>query len=198
VGRVLGNSLEMRKETRYALTITRWLEMEAERSESLSNLWADYTFMMQKVGFTDVRLVENSGQTLYSTTSEVIAHEIPTQKICVEVPLKTPATMEFVAPAERLEPKLFELLTELSAEAWLKTVRRWQELNGSSATAMASDANEAERAAPTRSEVLIPAFARKLRLPALRVLPSALAEITLFERFQGVQGQATPAKTISE
>jgi UDP-GlcNAc:undecaprenyl-phosphate/decaprenyl-phosphate GlcNAc-1-phosphate transferase len=187
VGRVLGNSLEMRKETRYALTISRWLQMEAERSDSLSNLWADYTFMMQKVGFTDVRLVENSGQTIYSTTTELIARDIPTQKLCVDVPLKTPATMEFVAPTERMEPKLFELLTELSAEAWLKTVRRWHELN---ATETIAETNPALVSAGETTG--------KLRLPSLRVLPTALAEITLFERFQGVRRPAASAKTVSE
>jgi UDP-GlcNAc:undecaprenyl-phosphate GlcNAc-1-phosphate transferase len=188
VGRVVGNSLEMRKETRYALTVTRWLEMEAERSPSLTSLWADYTFMMQKVGFTDVKLVQNTGQTLYSTTTAVAGEGFPTQRICVEVPLKAPNSMEFVAPAGQLDPKLFELLSELSAEAWVKTVRKWHQVNPvpeASEQAVNAAASELDK-----SELPGLAFARKLRLPSLRVIPTALAEITLFDRFRDVQSPA--------
>src|SRR5262249_34827794 len=42
VGKVLGNSLETRKRTRYVLALGRWLELEAERSESPDELWADF------------------------------------------------------------------------------------------------------------------------------------------------------------
>jgi UDP-GlcNAc:undecaprenyl-phosphate/decaprenyl-phosphate GlcNAc-1-phosphate transferase len=175
VGRVVGNSLEMRKETRYALTVTRWLEMEAERSSALSELWADYVFMMQKVGFTDVKLSQSAASTLFSTSSAA-PHPSGIHRICIEVPLHNASAIEFVAPATAFQPKLFELLGELSAEAWVKAVRRWHEFHPELSPV---DAFEHGAEAP---ELLGALVARKLRLP--QVLPTSLAELTLFDRLR--------------
>ena len=175
VGRVVGNSLEMRKETRYALTISRWLEMEAERSSALSELWADYVFMMQKIGFTDVKLTQGAAATLHSTSS-ASQHPSGTHTTCVEVPLHNASAIEFVAPANAFQPKMFELLGELSAEAWVKAVKRWHEYHPE---LRPIDAFSNETEAP---ELLAALVARKLRLP--QVLPTSLAEITLFNRLR--------------
>ena len=52
----LGQLLSLRKETRYALSLDRWLVLAAERDGSLETLWEDYRVMVRKLGFTQVTL----------------------------------------------------------------------------------------------------------------------------------------------
>src|SRR5262249_11934898 len=51
MGSLMGKALELRRETRYALALSRWLELEAERCESLQVLWENFQFVAQKLGF---------------------------------------------------------------------------------------------------------------------------------------------------
>ena len=61
IGGQLGKSLALRKETRYALILSQWLEMEVERHRSVDELWQDYQFVIKKLGFSRVRLVLSDG-----------------------------------------------------------------------------------------------------------------------------------------
>jgi UDP-GlcNAc:undecaprenyl-phosphate/decaprenyl-phosphate GlcNAc-1-phosphate transferase len=56
VGRVLGNSLNMRSKIQYALAQTRWLVMEGTRSESLASVCDDAVFIARKLGFDRVNI----------------------------------------------------------------------------------------------------------------------------------------------
>ena len=56
VGRILGNSMNMRAEIQYALAQTRWLVMEGARCESLAALCEDAVFIARKLGFDTVRI----------------------------------------------------------------------------------------------------------------------------------------------
>jgi hypothetical protein len=56
VGRVLGNSLNMRSEIQYALAQTRWLVMEGARCQSIAALCEDTVFIARKLGFDTVRI----------------------------------------------------------------------------------------------------------------------------------------------
>jgi UDP-GlcNAc:undecaprenyl-phosphate GlcNAc-1-phosphate transferase len=56
VGRILGNSLNVRAEIQYALAQTRWLVMEGARCESLAALCEDAVFIARKLGFDTVRI----------------------------------------------------------------------------------------------------------------------------------------------
>src|SRR5205809_1102673 len=47
VGRVLGNSLEMRQEIQYALSLTNWLGLEGVRHGSLETLWPHLVFVAE-------------------------------------------------------------------------------------------------------------------------------------------------------
>ncbi|MGN6642154.1 MAG: MraY family glycosyltransferase, partial [Verrucomicrobiota bacterium] len=55
VRRVVENSLKMRKTTAYALTLGRWLELEAERRGTLDELWEDFTFLAERLHFSEVK-----------------------------------------------------------------------------------------------------------------------------------------------
>jgi UDP-GlcNAc:undecaprenyl-phosphate/decaprenyl-phosphate GlcNAc-1-phosphate transferase len=56
VGRVLGNSLNMRANVQYALAQTRWLVLEGGRCQSLAALCEDTVFIARKLGFDTVRI----------------------------------------------------------------------------------------------------------------------------------------------
>lgn len=56
VRRTLGNSLAMRKEIQYALSLTTWLRHEARRGGSLEQIHGDVVFAARKLGFTMVSL----------------------------------------------------------------------------------------------------------------------------------------------
>jgi hypothetical protein len=56
VGRVLGNSVGMRDEVGYALSVTRWLHQESRRVQSMDEFWRLMTFAAQRLGFTSLML----------------------------------------------------------------------------------------------------------------------------------------------
>jgi len=46
-----------------------------------------------------------------------------------ELPLANIRAIEFASESSAMSPRLFEHLTELAAEAWMKAVHRWQDVN---------------------------------------------------------------------
>jgi UDP-GlcNAc:undecaprenyl-phosphate GlcNAc-1-phosphate transferase len=131
VGRELGLSLRMRKETRYALTLCQWLEMEAERSESMQELWTTFLFIARKFGFSQVRLVLERGtdfiwrdQSISRGDSEMFRRRRQ------EVRFANITAIEFAAAPDVMSAAVFEHLTELAAEAWMKASQRWQDTSG--------------------------------------------------------------------
>jgi len=129
VGRELGASLQLRRETRYALQMCRWLEMEAERSESLQELWTSYLFITRKLGLSQVKLVLDTGRTV-SRRQPIHNQDTDFHRHRHELPLANITAIEFASESSTMSPKLFEHLTELAAEAWMKSVQRWQVVHG--------------------------------------------------------------------
>ena len=122
VGRVLENSLEMRKETHYALALARWLEMEAERADSVESLWEDFRFVCRKLRFTRVRLVLEDGERVWEGGEGTLSrkHVFGTGR---------GMSVEFTGDAREMTPRVFEHLCELAAEAWLNATNKWVESN---------------------------------------------------------------------
>jgi len=125
VGKVVGNSLQMRKETRYALALTTWFELECERCHSVAELWENYQFLALKLGFSHVRIALEDRQETWQANG--ITFEAAQRKGHQhELHCKKPITVELVAHPNDLSPKLFEHFTELAAESWFKGTQRWQ------------------------------------------------------------------------
>jgi len=127
VGRVLENSAELRKETYYALALARWLEMEAERSPAVADLWEDFVFLARKLGFTSVRLTLEDGERHWQSPEHPgqanprrQTHELGGDRV---------ATLEFTVSTADMSERLFSHLCELAAEAWLKAANRWHLAN---------------------------------------------------------------------
>jgi UDP-GlcNAc:undecaprenyl-phosphate GlcNAc-1-phosphate transferase len=68
VGRVLGNSLNMRAEIQYALAQTRWLALEGTRCQSIAALCEDTVFIARKLGFDTVRIRLEDGERTWQIT----------------------------------------------------------------------------------------------------------------------------------
>ena len=124
-GRV-DKALSWRRETRYALTLGTWLEMEAERRECVFELWQDYQFVAKKLGFSEVKLQLPEGlQVWRSAGLETELGEL--HRIRQE--LNGDGCLELAAYENVLPARLFDLLAELAAETWHKAGRRWEEVH---------------------------------------------------------------------
>ena len=144
VGRVLGNSLHMRQEIQYALSLTHWLALEGRRHPSIESLWPDLVFAAHRLGFSSVKLTLADGVRVWQDP------EVNGDGHCCRQELRggRSGLLELQAPARNGElsaggdrsmnrtatehspisdPNLFEILSELVAEGWLKATQDWEE-----------------------------------------------------------------------
>lgn len=154
VGRELGVSFRLRKETRYALAVLHWLELEAERCDTLQELWTTYLFVTRKLGLSQVKLILDSGRTV---SREQLIHRQTSDfhRNRHEMPLANIKAIEFGSESSVMSPQLFEHLTELAAEGWMKSVRRWQAVNQVPAVFEPAIPTESETAFYSRGRALI-------------------------------------------
>jgi UDP-GlcNAc:undecaprenyl-phosphate GlcNAc-1-phosphate transferase len=88
VGRVLGNSLNMRAEIQYALAQTRWLAMEGTRCQSIGDLCEDTMFVARKLGFDSVHIRLEDGERTWQISpasgeeSYFFQHQLPGHRYC--------------------------------------------------------------------------------------------------------------------
>jgi UDP-GlcNAc:undecaprenyl-phosphate/decaprenyl-phosphate GlcNAc-1-phosphate transferase len=127
LGRTLERTAEMRKESQYALTLARWLELEGDRAKSVEALWVDFTFMAKKMGFTAVTLELEDGRREWKAAND------PTVKNRLrcshELGVESVMQVEISGDGDAMSSDLFDHLSELTAEAWLKAAARWQAVN---------------------------------------------------------------------
>jgi UDP-GlcNAc:undecaprenyl-phosphate GlcNAc-1-phosphate transferase len=124
IGTAFGNSLEARKDIQYALLIRNWIQMEADRSGSLNELWGDFTYMARKLGFKRVSLRFEDNVCLWEDqqTASIAKEQHASHHLQVR---HHTVVLELSAPLDRMDNKKFQLLSELAAEAWLNATRRW-------------------------------------------------------------------------
>jgi hypothetical protein len=88
VGRVLGNSLNMRSQIQYALAQTRWLVMEGTRCQSIAALCEDTVFIARKLGFDTVRIRLEDDERTWQTTPanggnrRIFRHNLTSHRYC--------------------------------------------------------------------------------------------------------------------
>ena len=145
IGAAVGRSLESRKEIQYALLLRKWLEMEAERGESLDALWQELTFMADKLGFTSLTMTHRETCRVWTAASSeteaagagpfplIDRHELQIGGETVRLELEG---------SQKTGEKKFQLLGELVAETWLHAARRWTRRNR--ATFVLPDASASE------------------------------------------------------
>ncbi|HEY6169991.1 MAG TPA: MraY family glycosyltransferase [Verrucomicrobiae bacterium] len=125
VRHMVGGAGEMRRRVRYALAMSDWLDLGAEHAGTPDELWENFAFGAQRLGFCRVLL--RQGESERSVTCANFAAEkfdlTDQHQINADV---ASFDLEFIGNSAVEEPKTFFLLSELAAEAWLRAARRWQ------------------------------------------------------------------------
>jgi UDP-GlcNAc:undecaprenyl-phosphate GlcNAc-1-phosphate transferase len=127
-GKALGNSRQLRKETRYAMALTHWLLLEAERSRSIYDLWLSYQFVAGRLGFSHARLRLQDGEDLWQMNGLPL-HAAGLRWYSHMFKGHSGMTLELAAEAEAMPQALFDHLSDLAAEGWLNAAQRWRVTN---------------------------------------------------------------------
>lgn len=122
IGSQLGQSLRLRKETHYALTLDRWFTLEAERRGRVEDLWEDYQFVVKKLGFAGLKLTLPGGATRAWQADGFDAQTVPHLQAAHEISDGT--VVELTAASHAMPEVLFTLLGDLAAETWYKAAQR--------------------------------------------------------------------------
>jgi UDP-GlcNAc:undecaprenyl-phosphate GlcNAc-1-phosphate transferase len=124
----MGKLLALRKETQYALVLSRWLVLEVERRVPADELWQDYQFAVKKLGFAKLKLVLPDGSvntwqldTLDSASDDFLhsSHEMTDGTV-----------IEVHANKKTIPESQFDVIGDLAAETWYKIASRWRIING--------------------------------------------------------------------
>jgi UDP-GlcNAc:undecaprenyl-phosphate GlcNAc-1-phosphate transferase len=142
VGRVVGNSLEMRQGIQYALTLMRWLALEGGRRDSAEDLWSDLVFAAQRLGYSTVKLTLADGQKVWEQTSGGEPFHAVVQVLhggdFGTLELKAPSCGAGPDPAQWMphcersfcpcvsDGRVFEIVSELLAEGWANAVSKFK------------------------------------------------------------------------
>lgn len=119
---VMQSYTKLRWHSRYMLTLSSWLQMEAEQCETLNDLWTAYAFFPKRVGFSRVRVIVGGEekcwdcQTITGPLWQRRHHFSAGRKMLIE----------FSCSEGQMTRHEFEHVTDLAAEAWLKAVNRWE------------------------------------------------------------------------
>lgn len=140
VGRVVGNSLEMRQEIQYALTLMRWLALEGARCKSVEEFWPDLVLAAKRLGYCSVRLTLADGQRVWEQPdcpqpARSIVHVLQGGR-CGTLEFKAPDCQVTTDPAQRApgcersccpcvaDSRVFDIVSELLAEGWVKGISK--------------------------------------------------------------------------
>jgi UDP-GlcNAc:undecaprenyl-phosphate/decaprenyl-phosphate GlcNAc-1-phosphate transferase len=122
-GRTFSRSIETRQEVQYALALARLLELEAARAHSMADLWQDFSFMVRKLGFSFARFqldhTERRWRLHHPGTPATPPHQLRQ-----ELEGGRAGILELRAPVHLMDERLFELLADLTTEAWLTAFSR--------------------------------------------------------------------------
>lgn len=139
VGRILGNSLQIRDEIQYALSLTNWLAMEGTRALSVEGLWQDFLFAARKLGFTGAKLTLEDGERVWQSVepaaggrvlrSEPFHGEHGVLELWTVVAGNDGNPIPSEAAVPITDQRVFDLVAELLAEGWLKAARHWRQEN---------------------------------------------------------------------
>ena len=140
VGRVVGDSLQMREEVQYTLTLMRWLELEGGRHSSAEELWSDLVFAAQRLGYHSIKMSLADGERAWASTDACRRTHSVVQTLeggrlgSLELKASACETGAVPVPGTQLcersfcpcvaDERVFEIVSELLAEGWIKAVRK--------------------------------------------------------------------------
>jgi hypothetical protein len=126
----VNQSLQSRHGTRNALYLKKWLLVEIERADSAKHLWADFRFVLKKMGFcsAELQLGEETRRFFVPGTP----HDAPellwgeTHETHGEVEV----ALTLYGSKDNFSEEQFALIADIAAEALLDLRAKWKELNG--------------------------------------------------------------------
>ena len=192
VGRVVGNSLEMRQEIHYALTLMRWLALEGGRRNSAEELWSDLVFAAQRLGYSSVKLTLADGQRVWEQANGCQAHPFGRSGASRRTLRNLGAEGPFLRSRHGPGPgrarnarksfcpcvsddRVFEIVSELLAEGWVNAISKFKQGDH---TPLRFDARALRAEGPDATQVVrVPLLPRRclarapkqLRLPKSKV-----------------------------
>lgn len=122
-------SLQMRQDARNALSLRDWLILEVDRIDSGKNLWADFRFVLKKMGFCRAELSIDGDERSFFVTDT--PHAKPDLLWQETHQIGDHTRLVLYADKDNFSDKQFKILSDVAAEAWTKATQRWKELNGS-------------------------------------------------------------------
>ena len=122
---VLQRNWKLRWRSRYILTLSSWLQMEAEQCHSVMELWNSYTFFPKKLGLSQVKVSIGGLERNWQAGSQGGALWRRRHQFWIDQEMG----IEFFCREGDLTRSEFDHVTELAAEAWLKAVTRWQQVH---------------------------------------------------------------------
>lgn len=129
VRHLFGSMLHIRRETRYALALGHWLELAAERADSTEELWQDFQFLLAKLKFTTVTLQLDGAERRWTNAAFQLRPDDFTDEHQFSIDGKR-VTLDITGSPHVMPSKVFFLVAELAAEAWLKASQKWQLRHG--------------------------------------------------------------------
>lgn len=118
----------IRRETRYTMLLAQWLEMEADRCQSPGELWENFVFFANKLELAEVKLCLREGQLVWQAPGRPTAADELERKHH-DFHGSAITGIEVAVRKGDMSPKLFEMKSELAAEAWFKAATRWRATN---------------------------------------------------------------------
>jgi UDP-GlcNAc:undecaprenyl-phosphate GlcNAc-1-phosphate transferase len=146
VGRMVNNSLKMRREIEYAVCLSRWLALEGRRDQSVEDLWQTLVLIAERLGFTSLKLSLADGERAWarpaapkpgeSDTTRIYRHKLLGGR-CGVLELCSPRSEDDAVKDDEVaaslpnrqrnwerptitDEGLSETITELLAEGWIK------------------------------------------------------------------------------
>jgi len=135
----------MRGQVHYALSLVRWLELEAKTATGPRDLWPDLIFTADKLGLAGVTFKTNREQRTWRKaaglsgpvrryplgngrygTLELEAPACVRGKSEPNAECEAKGACRFGRRGCLLEPRVLDTITELIAEAWNKAATQWQ------------------------------------------------------------------------
>ncbi|MGC6424010.1 MAG: MraY family glycosyltransferase [Lentimonas sp.] len=140
---LLSDSLQGRKDTRNALYLKDWFIAEVDRADSAKNLWADYQFIIKKMGICRMEAtIAGKERSFYIPNT---AYEEDELLWFQEHSVQGAAQAQFVYYGEKafFSERQFALICDIATEAWARAGVRWKEVNQCPLTfdAVAKDAD---------------------------------------------------------
>jgi UDP-GlcNAc:undecaprenyl-phosphate GlcNAc-1-phosphate transferase len=124
---ILTDAVRTRQDTRNALYLRDWLVVEVDRADSGNHLWADYRFVLKKMGVCRAKLtIDGVERTFFQPDTQhldpaALHHEVHT--------LGPTVKLELFAENDNFSEKQFAIVSDIAAETWSKASDRWKEIN---------------------------------------------------------------------